>query len=423
MNRFSLAAGIFFLFILQGASQTPTPNVNGQWRVEGVASAPWVFDLASDGKTVTGRIRQRGPAVGPAVIFDGRLDGSTISFKVTGPVSTNVAREITFTGLINNDEIAFERGVEMIVAGGGGANINPNAGGLFGTQGIARFVARRTGPAAVGAVPLRPASTPVDLNGRWESLRWLLDVWNFDLKSEGTQLTGTVSVTGGPGREAIGTSGPIYDGKIDGNTFSFKAKSQDNVRTITFQGKAQDGEIMGYRTVEYPEGGAVGLDTVFGVFAPSGFAARRVAARPPALGVAAPLDATSKQIEDALAKWNTKKVAAAEYYFTVEWDCLCPLPGFPLNYRVRGQTSAVQMNPASRALIGMPPQSIAPMLDRYGTIDKIFDLVKTAAARRPYAMKVEFDPEYGYPTSVRVSPVSIAADDDLHIRISGFRVN
>src|SRR5689334_8003696 len=91
-----LMAGFFFLFALQAKAQTPVPNVNGQWQVEGVASGPWIFDLISDGKTVTGRVRQHGALAGPARLFDGRVDGSTISFKVKNFVVTNVEKEISF---------------------------------------------------------------------------------------------------------------------------------------------------------------------------------------------------------------------------------------------------------------------------------------------------------------------------------------
>jgi hypothetical protein len=74
--------------------------------------------------------------------------------------------------------------------------------GLFGTSGPARFAARRIGP-----VPVPPATTnvpqPAGVTGRWENLRWNLDVWIIDLKATGNQLAGTVSMTAGPGREIV----------------------------------------------------------------------------------------------------------------------------------------------------------------------------------------------------------------------------
>jgi hypothetical protein len=425
LNGFRRAAiaGLVLLiaYVAFGAAQTtPTANISGRWEVDGVMSGPWVFDLAESGGVVTGRVSQHGSLPGPAEIYDGKTTGVVLTFKIKNPVVTGVTREITFTGRIAGDEIAFERSVELLQTG---AADNPGAFemGAFGAMSAPRFVARRMGPVPMPATPLRPVTQPVDVTGRWESLQWNLDIWYLNLTSSGSQLSGPAGVlAGAPERQAMSNMRPIYDGKIEGNTISFKAKSQDNVRTMTFVGKAQGDEIVLSRGVELPSGGAVGLNVIFGVYAPNSFVARRTTtATPAAAGVPALPTGIGAEISEARKKWAARPFM--QYEFSAQWTCICALPPRTYLYQVRGANGVAQLNPAAIQNFGMPAQGVQPTIERYNTIDQIFDWLEKQAATRPFSLKIEYDPTLGYPRSADLVPVGIANDGNVQLRVTGVK--
>jgi hypothetical protein len=115
-------------FVITGAGNTATAFA-GRWQsdFQGQASV----DLTVDGTMVTGTIK--GPAQ-TGQVFDGRIDGNTMTFKVKSPDGD---RTITFTGTVTGNEIDFTRDVE-VVAGG-----KPGGQGLFGAGGARRFSANR----------------------------------------------------------------------------------------------------------------------------------------------------------------------------------------------------------------------------------------------------------------------------------------
>ena len=421
--RRAAVAGLVLLIAYAGsgaAQTTPAVNISGRWEVEGVSSGPWIFDLTESSGVIAGRVSQHGSLPGPVEIYEGKSTGASLTFKIKNPVVTGVTREITFTGRIAENEIAFERTVELLQTG---AADNPGAFemGAFGALSIPRFIARRAGPVPAPPIPLRPVTQPVDVTGRWESLQWNLDIWYLNLTSSGIQLSGTAGVVAGtPDRQGLNNMLPIYDGKIEGNTFSFKAKSQDNVRTMTFVGKAQGDEIVLLRGVELPSGGAVGLNVIFGVYAPNSFVARRTTAAGAPPNPVAPLPAAiSAEIAEARKKWAARPFM--RYEFSAQWTCICALPPRPFTYQVRGANGVAQLNPAVVQNFGMPAQSIQPTIERYNTIDQIFDWLGKQAAARPFSLKIEYDPTLGYPLSVDLVPVGIATDGNVQLRITGVK--
>jgi pimeloyl-ACP methyl ester carboxylesterase len=84
------------------------------------------------------------------------------------------------------------------------------------------------------------------------------------LTAAGPQVTGTVA------------DRDIYEGRTDGSTVTFKVKSPDGDRTITFTGKITGDEIAFTREVQVQDGGSPGIAGIFSVSAPLQFAARRV---------------------------------------------------------------------------------------------------------------------------------------------------
>ena len=119
--------------ILDIASDGSTPNpFSGRWEA-GFPDAPVTYQvrLTIAGTGVTGTI---GGGAQEFQVFDGRVDGTTVVFKVK---SGDGARTITFTGELNGDRLAFTRRVDVPPgAPMGGA-------GLFGAGGAREFTATR----------------------------------------------------------------------------------------------------------------------------------------------------------------------------------------------------------------------------------------------------------------------------------------
>ena len=94
--------------------------------------------------------------------------------------------------------------------------------------------------------------------------------WTVELVLDGMKLTGTVD------QDADGVDpAPIFDGRRDGQTVTFKARSADGDRTITFTGTVTGDEIGFRRVVQIREGGAPGGRGIFGGSGPQHFTARR----------------------------------------------------------------------------------------------------------------------------------------------------
>jgi len=144
----------FLFLVCLAAPSCVNSRAAGTWRVDG---RPWTIALEVEGATLTGTVDQDRDGVDAAVIFDGKTDGETITFKAK---SAQGDRTITFIGVVRGDEIAFTRAVQVHE---GGSSIGS---GVFGAMGPPQFTARRIAdtaerprPAAAGpAIISRPAS-------------------------------------------------------------------------------------------------------------------------------------------------------------------------------------------------------------------------------------------------------------------------
>jgi hypothetical protein len=93
---------------------------------------------------------------------------------------------------------------------------------------------------------LRPASAQtIDATGTWLATDVPYAPWTVQLKQDGAKLTGSMEQNG-----ALRGPVEIYEGKIDGAAISFKAKSPDGARAITFAGTVKGDEIVLNRSTE-----------------------------------------------------------------------------------------------------------------------------------------------------------------------------
>ncbi len=129
-------------------------GVTGTFRADDVGFAPWIFNLTAKGATLTGTISQSGAGTSltsPTAIYDGAVDGKSLSFKCEGPGGGKI---IIFSGVLNRDVITFDRTVQMQ------AGADPGLNGIYGASGASHFTARRVQGAAAANLAAPGAAAP-----------------------------------------------------------------------------------------------------------------------------------------------------------------------------------------------------------------------------------------------------------------------
>jgi dienelactone hydrolase len=107
----------------------------GRWQAPFPASPDVMLELSANAESLSGTIALAAAAQpGTVQIYDGRINGSTIAFKVKSPTG---GRTIAFVGTLKDNEIAFTRDVEVPLDG------LPGGPGIFGAYGARTFTARR----------------------------------------------------------------------------------------------------------------------------------------------------------------------------------------------------------------------------------------------------------------------------------------
>ena len=133
MNRILLSITLWIAATAMVIAQTTAPV--GKWQVTAVPNTPWVFEFTAEGTALHGTIRQSGAQNTPVTITDGKISGTTFTFKVKSP---DGERSITFNGRVNGNEISFVRQITILTGGSRGGN------DLFGYGAALQFVAKRT---------------------------------------------------------------------------------------------------------------------------------------------------------------------------------------------------------------------------------------------------------------------------------------
>ena len=118
-------------------------------------------------------------------------------------------------------------------------------------------------------------SAQSDVTGRWRSDPPSTNGQDviFDLTVEGDRVTGTV----GQGILDVPVmTAAIYDGRREADAVTFKARSPDGDRSVTFTGTVQGDQIAFTRVVDVRPGGSRGGLGIFGVGGPPRFTVTRV---------------------------------------------------------------------------------------------------------------------------------------------------
>jgi hypothetical protein len=124
----------------------------------------------------------------------------------------------------------------------------------------------------VGCVVATALQAQGSVQGRWQtSTEFQGGPYILELRVSGTRLTGTVRQSSGP------QQGPaaIFDGSATGQTISFKVKSPDGDREVTFTGRLDGTKLALKRDVQIRKGGDPGGAGVFGATGPRSLTVER----------------------------------------------------------------------------------------------------------------------------------------------------
>ena len=115
------------------------------------------------------------------------------------------------------------------------------------------------------------------------------------------------------------------------------------------------------------------------------------------------------------ARWNQQNIL--DYRYTLRVVCFCPPPaGQKLRIEVgNGQTISVK-----DAQTG---ESVDPaFLERYTTINKLFQIITEAEAKGAAKLEVQYNPDLGFPTNTFIDYIARAADDEIGFSVEEFEV-
>lgn len=129
------------------------------------------------------------------------------------------------------------------------------------------------------------------------------------------------------------------------------------------------------------------------------------------LAVQTPTGDAAAALARAEARWQAQGPKA--YQFGINLTCFCgPLRG--MGFRVLdGQ---VQTPPDADAATRRFHES-------YGTVEKLFAVIRGVLDKGGHKVVVKYDSDLGYPIWADLDPQREVIDDELFIRVSGFRIS
>jgi hypothetical protein len=120
----------------------------------------------------------------------------------------------------------------------------------------------------------------------------------------------------------------------------------------------------------------------------------------------------SSELEQNRALWERQE--AQNYSFDLSILCFCPYGGqMPLSIVVR-DGEVVSLTTADGSDAG-------PSLEYYSqadTIEELFDIIESAQGGGADEIKVQYDPEYGYPVSIDIDNIKEAIDDEISYQVA-----
>jgi hypothetical protein len=120
--------------------------------------------------------------------------------------------------------------------------------------------------------------------------------------------------------------------------------------------------------------------------------------------------------EKARALWEAQNIR--HYGFALEIGCNCPWREMmPLAIEV--QDGRIVSMAASN---GGDTTPYMETFSKHGTIERLFDFLDGSTLTKVYRLEVQYDPTYGFPTSVVIDPYRAITDDAMGYRVTNFEL-
>jgi hypothetical protein len=115
-----------------------------------------------------------------------------------------------------------------------------------------------------------------------------------------------------------------------------------------------------------------------------------------------------------LQKWQISNIT--HYRFDLSVACFCAFSQrMPLAIEVQnGKVTSMKYNDGTPVI-----DQEQKMFEQYGTIDALFNFTRESIAKAD-EIQVQYDPKYGYPSSVKIDFIKNAVDDELGLTIQSF---
>ena len=120
----------------------------------------------------------------------------------------------------------------------------------------------------------------------------------------------------------------------------------------------------------------------------------------------------SSELEQNRALWEQQD--SQNYSFELFILCFCPYGGqMPLSIVV-SDGEVVSLATAD----GSDPGPSLEYFSQADTIEELFDIIETAQSGAADEVKVQYDPDYGYPVSIDIDYIEEAIDDEISYQVA-----
>ncbi|GAB5520816.1 MAG: hypothetical protein RhofKO_30670 [Rhodothermales bacterium] len=134
------------------------------------------------------------------------------------------------------------------------------------------------------------------------------------------------------------------------------------------------------------------------------------------------VDGRQSDVNRAQQTWDN--AAPSDYEFDLAIGCFCAYWQGPATVVVRADTVHALLD-ATTGEVLQDDFSNGPVLERLGgdvpTIDDLFTIVKDALRESADDLDVDYDPTYGYPTSISIDYLEDAVDDEVGYTVTNVR--
>ncbi len=124
------------------------------------------------------------------------------------------------------------------------------------------------------------------------------------------------------------------------------------------------------------------------------------------------IEKSPKNLAQAKALWETKKIDAYTMTFTVSCFCIVDL---------NQPAEVVVKNNKIITVNGSPYDDSFLLFGSYKTVPELFAHIEEMQKQNPVVEKLEFDPTYGFPSYIYYDVSEMIADEEIGYSVSDFK--